>query len=371
MSDFLLTQEQATPLSILEITRHLSPSGSRVDFVQACEEQGIRRYLQEFPDLWHRVTDMPPREGITPDEQFLVAGRIRGTESLHLQCQAIRCLEAAGIRTVAFQGPSLALQLYGEPAGGHLEEVDLFVDPSQAAEAARLLEGLGFQAGSLHAATPRQRADFFRYGGAEGFYQVGGSQHLLLYWRLFPSWVGPDLLPFEEVYKDSVQMEYNGCVWRAMGPEHTLVTQALLTYAFGFSRLHRLVDFGLCLERLDYSWEKALKSAGYRAVLVERVAEMCSKMLRIHQVPEAHYYSDRRQIVAEWRRFFGLGHLPTRELLEPKYWSCHASQALVYKLRALTWPRWSDVLKFSLPPALRGLYRLVSGVRALLGQRDF
>lgn len=353
--------EEALALRLLELARHLAPSGNRVEFVHSCEEQGIRRYLQEFPGIWQRITDSPPREGIVSDEEFRQGGRDKGSEALQFQCRIIRRFEEVGIRTLAFQGPSLALQLFGEPTGGAFEEIDLFISPKDATQAAEILVELGFRAGFTQGVNSRQRADFFRFGGADGFYREGGSQHLLLYWRLFPSWLGPDLLPFEDAWGDSVLLEHNGCVWRTLGPDHTLMTSALMAYAFGFSRLHRILDIALCLERLDFSWSEVLEHASYRAVLVERAVEMCVKILGAHHPAEpTHYYSDLRQVVAEWRDFQSSPLAPTKQLLKPKYWSCHSSEALTRSLRAVTWPHWADIQKYSLPSSLRWLYHVLA-----------
>lgn len=331
--------------------------------MRSCEEQGIRRYLQDFPGIWQRITDSPPREGIVSDEQFRREGRDKGREALLFQCEIIRLLEEHGVRVLAFQGSSLALLLFGEPAGGSFEEIALFVSPQDAAKAADILAAHGFRAGFTHGVNATQRADFFRYGGADGFYQEGVSRHLLLYWRLFPSWLGPDLLPFDDAWADSVQLEHGGFVWRTLGPDHTLMTSALMAYAFGFSRLHRLLDVALCLERLDISWQDVLEHASYRSVLVERAVEMCVKILGAHSPDEpTHYYSDLRQVVDEWRDFQSSPLAPTRQLLRPKYWSCHSSEALKRTFRAVTWPHWADIQKYSLASSLRWLYHVMAVV---------
>lgn len=366
MSSSVAVGEDAIAVRLLELARLLSPEGNRVSFVIFCEEQGVRRYLQGFPEIWTRITDSPPREGITPDEEFLSLGRERGVQALELQLRVMDFLREAGIRVLAFQGPSLSLQLFGETTGGPFEEVNLFVSPRDARKATSLLQERGFLAGCTQDANFRQREDFFRYGGADGFYEEEDSRHLLLYWRLFPSWLAPDLLSFEEAWSASVALEHEGQSWRTLGPEHTFLTAAFMAYAYGFSRLHRLLDVALCLERLDISWSEVIRASGYRAAIVERVAEMSVRMLGVDQRGlSLYHYSSLRQIVEEWRALQASEKAPSRLLLEPKYWSCHSSEAVVRVLQTITWPHWSDIQKYSFPGSFRGLYHALALFRFL------
>jgi hypothetical protein len=74
----------------------------------------------------------------------------------------VRELEARGVRVMAYKGPALALQAYGDPALRRFGDLDLVVEPAELDAALAALEALGFVGDAFD--TPSKRAAVLRDG---------------------------------------------------------------------------------------------------------------------------------------------------------------------------------------------------------------
>ena len=281
----LSVRDEAFAARLLELTRLLHPEGNRVRFVWNCQAQGIRGYLQTFPQLWSRITDDPPREGIQPAQQYRLETAASALRLAAFQESVLKCLNAAGIRVLAVKGLSLSLTLYGDISAREFGDIDLLIAPQDALRAVEILEADDLRRSYPGKMKPGQEFAFFRYLKAQNLMASGGRGQLDLHWRLLSSWVGADLLPFEELWSRSKVLERDGLTpWRSLGDVDNLVFLALHGFQDGWPKLKQFLDLAVALEVLDYDWSEVLRVAGYRAVLVEQAVEMCVRLFDIPHI---------------------------------------------------------------------------------------
>lgn len=91
----------------------------------------------------------------------------------------VRALEAQGIRALAYKGPALALQAYGDPALRRFGDLDLVVEPAALDRTAATLQALGFTGDAF--ATPSRRAAVLRDGHHLAL--ARGAVVVELHWR--------------------------------------------------------------------------------------------------------------------------------------------------------------------------------------------
>ena len=363
----LSTKDELFAIRLLELARHLEPAASRVEFVRRCERHGIRCFLQGHPEVWQQVTDNPPREGITPDQEHRVRCAGFALKAAVFQERLIGELENSGVRVLALKGLSLSKLLYGDIAEREFGDVDLLVSFQDAAKANAVLDSVGLRRTYPSGLAPGQQAAFFRYGKAQNFSETGGAVSVDLHWRLVSPWVGSDLMPFEELWARRQTLEREGLrPWSTLGDADTLVFLALHGFQDGWPSLKQFLDLAVALEVLDYDWSEVLAIAGYRRVVVERAIELCVRLLGVpHPNTMTHSYRDYHHALEEWERLALAGKTPQRKLLAANLWSCHPSEALRRSVSALFWPAIDDIKSVKLPAGMSFFYPLVRFFRLL------
>jgi len=354
-------------LKLLELARMLEPEGNRVQFVRNCEKQGIRGFLQSYPQVWRQITDDPPREGITPDRDYLVSRAAFALRSAAWQEQLLRVLADHQIPALAIKGVSLSMTLYGDLGRREFGDVDLLIDPGDAPKACSVLNDFGLRPVRPPFIGPGQEAALYRYSKARVFCGKGQGEHLDLHWRLLSAWIGADLLPFHEAWERAQVLRREGLkTWRTLGPEDTLVFVALHGFQDGWPKLKQLLDLTIALQVLPYRWERVLELSRYRACLVERAVELAVRLFQIpHPGEMTHHYSDDQHALAAWLMMARASRTPQRSLLHPRLWSCSSEEALRRRLDALFTPALDDILSVDLPLPLVPLYRLVRAFRLI------
>ena len=137
--DALMSAALDAPDTALESWRRWERSGA-----DARTDPVARRWL---PLIGHNLRDAP----VDPPERVLFAEARRETWASNLRLldvarPALESLAAAGIRTMLLKGAVLANPVYNEPGLRPIGDVDVLVEPGQAREATRILEGLGWVA---------------------------------------------------------------------------------------------------------------------------------------------------------------------------------------------------------------------------------
>ena len=134
----------------------------------------------------------PPQTGeITDliDDLQASAGRI-ARENLRLTGALLELttrLEAAGVKAVAYKGPTLSLLLYGDPALRTFDDLDFLVAPGQVTRATEVLTDIGFEGWEDFTVGEAQRLDGSRY--ARHFGHPERQLAVDLHWDLAdPAW---------------------------------------------------------------------------------------------------------------------------------------------------------------------------------------
>jgi hypothetical protein len=82
--------------------------------------------------------------------EALDAGRRRSGFLEMIASRAIAALGDAGVRSTELKGPSLSLDLYGDPGRRLSNDIDLLVEPGELSRAVQALSGLGYAAPADH-----------------------------------------------------------------------------------------------------------------------------------------------------------------------------------------------------------------------------
>lgn len=361
----LSVKDEMFAIRLLELARLASPRGNRVEFVRFCEAEGLRSFLEQFPEVWSQITDSPPREGIT-------SAQTRHSERASFAIQAAAFQELVesqmGVPHFWIDGLSLSHLLYGDITGREFHKLHLFVAPEQLFSSLEVLNDLGFDAGTLPGS--RQRRALARWGDRWELHHQQSGLMLTLHWRLFSKWIGTDLISFDECWERSRSLTWEGLSdWKTLGAADTVTYLALSGWQTGWSGMGQLLDLVIALEVLDYTWDQVLDIAGSRAVLVERAVELCVRLLGVpHPGRMTFHFSDYRAALHSWSHRLEADRLPGPALLEPHLWSCPPSEALRRRLEAMTTPGPELIQAVSLPAALWWLYPVLQGLKTLLGR---
>lgn len=364
-SDGIFVDEDLFAIRLLELTRLREPEGNRVRFVHACETHGIRGFLQRFPDVWKKITDDPPREGVISDREFAIRCAGYALKVAAFQDQVLGALEQANIRALALKGLSLSLLLYGEVSGRQFGDADILVSQNDAALALQVCRDLGLRTRYPVGLSQGQQKAHLRYGKAQTFGGSDSAQQLDLHWKALSPWMGPGLLDFQDIWNSSQVLEYQGLSpWRTLGSAETVVFAALHGYQDGWNKMRALVDLCVALEKLDYDWDEVLRIADFRRPLLERAVELCVRLLGVpHPGRMTHHFLDYDHACRYWLKLATADKTPQRRLLRPELWSCHSSLALEKAVKTLFNPAVDDICSVSLPPSLVKLYPLVRAFR--------
>lgn len=211
------------------------PPPTAVDTGRLLALAGEHRLVPLLAGGW-RACGLPPDGGLThallPQTRHML-----GLGALLLEVMA--ALDTRGIRALALKGPALSVLLHGDPYLRPCGDIDLLVDPDQAAAAAGVLEERGFAPllatpiGSLLATN--KDAPYRRKG-------------LLveLHWRLFDN---PHLLdwPFEALWGERALVRLGQGTIPTLSMRHYGVYLTLHGVRHGWQRLRWLVDVALLL----------------------------------------------------------------------------------------------------------------------------
>ncbi len=177
--------------------------------------------------------EAPADDGMAREQ----ARRILALSAVLLELLA--ALEARSIKTLALKGPVLSLLLHGEIGSRPCGDIDLLIDPGQAAAAAAVLAERGFvplldiaidKLVMVSKDCPYRRGDLF----------------VELHWRLFDN---PHLLgwTFENLWQERMTIPLGGRAVPTLSVRHYGVYLAVHGIRHGWQRLRWLVDMGVLL----------------------------------------------------------------------------------------------------------------------------
>ncbi len=185
----------------------------------------------------------------------------------------VGALRQRGIQVLAYKGPVLAQQLYGDVTLRQFRDLDILVAPADVLRTRDALCQLGYQE-----AKPFSTSLLRKHVASQCEWQMAGTDSgilIELHWALFPRYASFDLSVLE-LTQASVAVEIAGEQFRAPDLAHlALMLSAHGTKHFWY-RLGWLVDFALLLRNYtDANAEKLLNDAarkGMKRILLTSAA---------------------------------------------------------------------------------------------------
>lgn len=140
-------------------------------------------------------------------------------------CRVVEALSAARVEAVAYKGPALALQAYGDLKLRSFVDLDLLVRPEDAARASFLLEGLGYR--THLSLTPAQERMLPRTECDRVFLREGRNLVLELHWAVAPPFFSVELGVDEVLAQRPARVELCARGLVTPSPELTLLLLAV------------------------------------------------------------------------------------------------------------------------------------------------
>ena len=178
--------------------------------------------LADFHGLLPLAFEFISRNGLQmPHEvlnRFQEASHGVAAQNLALAAELLRVtaeFECRGIDYLAYKGPLLASDLYGNLALRISSDLDIVVRKSQAERVCQSLQGIGFL--DKNGLSAEQRSAVFRYGFEHSFRNAAGVE-IDLHWRIVPEFVSPSLND-EVMWSRAVMRPLCGRSIRTFSPE--------------------------------------------------------------------------------------------------------------------------------------------------------
>ena len=271
-------------------------------------------------------------------------------------------LQEAGIESIAYKGPTLALQAYGDPSLREFGDLDLLVRRDRALDAKDVLGGLGYTMQK-----PLGQAQQAALIASPRLYELplidGAQQRLVeLHWRTDPD---VDVLALDQVewWQELPRMVIEGRDVRVLPPEELLVTLCLHGTKHFWSSLGWLVDIAeLIRSQADLDWHLVTQLAERHrcrrrvqlGLLLAR--DILDAPVDARQLPTVHHDAIASTIVEAW--FDQSPRTPTLSTALLLNLRLHddARRRVAYVWNASVAPGWGEWARWRLPGFLSFLY---------------
>ncbi|HSL94788.1 MAG TPA: nucleotidyltransferase family protein, partial [Thermoleophilia bacterium] len=202
--------------------------------------------------LYRRVVDLAyetvPQAVLLGWRQRVVAA---GQRSLRMQrelLQVLDGLEAAGLPALAFKGPALSQQLYGDAGLRHFIDLDVLVQPHQLATAREVLLGCGYRD-----TLPLDKVSLTLLQEAEhhmAFTHTETGASVEVHWRVGPRFAA-DSLPADALFARAVPVELLGRKVASLGPLDLVVMLTVHEAKHSWDRVEGVAAVASALRRLS------------------------------------------------------------------------------------------------------------------------
>jgi hypothetical protein len=190
-------------------------------------------------------------DGVAPEALAPMRSEFYGNalNNLHLAHELARLASLFGrqsIEVIAFKGPVLALQAWGDVALRQFNDLDLLVHPADAARAVEVLIADGYAALTFD----RQHPELSIARRCEDEFMRPGSAAMIdLHWELNPSYFAYGPLG-AEVWNRGESMRVEGVDVRTLGPADLVLFLAVHATKHGWINLGWICDFNAALRVL-------------------------------------------------------------------------------------------------------------------------
>jgi hypothetical protein len=179
--------------------------------------------------------------------------------------RTMRLFEREGIAAVAYKGPLLALDLYGDLALRSFLDLDLLIAPGDIEPAARLLAAAGY-----HRGEPSRRSARWQRGlGQAAFYRDDGCQ-VDLHWSVLPAYLMTESSSESPLAGAVTTMSFGGMSMPTLSPHALLLELSLHGTKHLWERLKWICDIARFVRKHGgMDWSRMLNES--RAAGTERM----------------------------------------------------------------------------------------------------
>ncbi len=205
-------------------------------------------------------------DGIAPDALAPMRAEFYGNalNNLHLARELARLVNlfsAQSIAAIAFKGPVLALQAWGDVALRQFNDLDLLVHPADAARAVEVLIADGYAALTFD----RQHPELSIARRCEDEFMRPGSAAMIdLHWELNPSYFAHGPMA-AEVWERSASMRVEGADVKTLGPADLVLFLAVHATKHGWINLGWICDFNSAMRALPDAEMPTIAEAARRS----------------------------------------------------------------------------------------------------------
>ncbi len=292
-------------------------------------------------------------------EAIARAAAVRAVAAVEAMHRAQASLAQAGIPSLAWKGPCVAVMAWGSAAARTFDDLDLVVRPRDVAPAREVLAALGWT--PPRAMTPRQASAIYSTQGAIPFTREGAPGLLELHWR-FAARRYAGVLDAEGVFRRAEPLGVGGLVLRSPSPADTLALAVMHATKHGWSTLEDVATVAALLAR--HPGARADAHARLRAVGGGRAWDLAERLVGDLMASRSGAPADRlaRAVEARWRS----GTTTWRpDLAWDLGWTVGARDRARLLLRSLFDPTLQEWLALRLPDPLLPAYRALRPLRLL------
>jgi hypothetical protein len=211
-------------------------------------------YLQ----LDRHASDLVPQEHLSQLKKHYLENSARNTVLTAELCRVIDLFSAAGIETIPYKGPLLALFAYGNIALRRFVDLDVIVKKSDFLKARDILLDQGY--------TPTKSLSFSQQElllRTQHNMQFSRDNHRLiveLHWEVAPHLFASSVTA-DKIWRDLATVDINGTPMKALSAEDLLFSLCVHGSRHLWERLSWICDLAELIARCNFNWTLLLQRA--------------------------------------------------------------------------------------------------------------
>jgi len=155
-----------------------------------------------------------------------------------------------GIHAISIKGPILGLSLYGDVSMRTSKDLDILVALSDIEKVSEILIATGYKSEDFIGLTTKQKALFIKTNHHISFHNSLGVL-FELHWRFY---VGTYDIPFEEIWRNSIQYSIAGSKIHILGNEENFIYLSVHGSVHAWKRIRWLCDARDMVAHCDLDW---------------------------------------------------------------------------------------------------------------------
>lgn len=233
------------------------------------------------PQLYRALSEVPAGSVPVPalralegHQRDVVQRGLRLTATL---LEVHQALTTAGLKAIPYKGPTLAMQLYGDPALRDAVDLDILLPQQQVMPALEVMARVGFVPAREY--RPEIREQLLRYRAEIGL--VKDDQLVELQWRLAPNYFSVEM-DFEQLWHRRREVQIKDRSLPVLSAEDNLLVLSVHGAKHHWNTLKWLLDVDRLLQtNPSLDWRVTLERAETLGVqrIVETTLHACAKLL--------------------------------------------------------------------------------------------